>query len=58
MCSFIIIVAPLPTVDAGEDATICQDGSGYQLNGSVENAQSFFWYTLMGTGDFDNQNVT
>ncbi|HQB48204.1 MAG TPA: cohesin domain-containing protein, partial [Bacteroidales bacterium] len=57
MCSFIIIVAPLPTVDAGEDATICQDGSGYQLNGSVENAQSFFWYTLMGTGDFDNQNV-
>jgi hypothetical protein len=29
-CSFSIGVTPLPTVNAGNDATICQDGSAYQ----------------------------
>jgi hypothetical protein len=54
-CSFSIGVTPLPTVNAGNDATICQDGSAYQLNGSVENGGSYFWFTLQGSGDFDNQ---
>ncbi|MBE0637234.1 MAG: hypothetical protein IH598_01785, partial [Bacteroidales bacterium] len=56
-CSFSITVTALPSVDAGDDASICQDGSSYQLNGSVENAESYFWFTLLGTGEFDNQNA-
>jgi hypothetical protein len=53
-CTFNIEVTPLPTVSAGDDATICADGSAYQLAGSVEDGGSFFWFTLMGTGDFDD----
>ncbi|OQX73816.1 MAG: hypothetical protein B6D61_12160 [Bacteroidetes bacterium 4484_249] len=54
-CLFQIQVTPLPTVFAGEDGSICQDFSGYQLSGEVENASSFFWYTLIGSGTFDNE---
>jgi len=46
-----------PTANAGADAGICADGSSYQLNGSVTNAVEFFWSTLTGTGDFDNENA-
>nr|WP_320120332.1 gliding motility-associated C-terminal domain-containing protein [uncultured Marinifilum sp.] len=38
--------------DAGDDLIICEAGT-VSLNGSVENASSFFWNTL-GDGSFDN----
>jgi hypothetical protein len=54
-CDFSISVTPMAIVHAGDDATICQDNSSLQLNGSVENASEYFWYTLMGSGYFDNE---
>ena len=54
-CTFQIEVAPGPIVNAGEDATICQDESGYQLSGQVENATGFFWYSVLGSGTFDDE---
>ena len=53
-CTFLIDVTPVPVVNAGEDGVACKDFSGYQLNGQIENGEMMFWYTLMGTGEFDD----
>jgi hypothetical protein len=40
--------------NAGDDVTICADGEAVEMNGSAENASSLLWYTLNGTGEFDD----
>lgn len=46
-----LIVRPIPTVDAGANQTICNDGSGASLNGSISNATGGQW-TTSGAGSF------
>ncbi len=46
-----LIVTPIPTVEAGANQTICNDGSGAALNGSVTNATGGQW-TTSGSGSF------
>ncbi len=45
----------LPTANSGGDGTICEDDT-YQLNGSVENADSYTWSTA-GDGGFNNASL-
>ncbi|HPE33409.1 MAG TPA: HYR domain-containing protein, partial [Bacteroidales bacterium] len=44
-----------PVVDAGEDATICEDAS-YQLNPIIENGGTVLWETS-GSGSFDDSGL-
>ena len=53
----ILVIQKTPTANAGADATICQNNSSYQLSGSVENVTEYFWYTLEGSGYFDNEFI-
>jgi len=51
----ILTIQELPTVNAGEDATICEDIS-YTLSGSANNHQSVLW-TTSGDGSFDDASL-
>lgn len=53
-CTYEISVGAAPTVDAGDDASICE--SGYQLDGSVEDGGNTLW-TTFGDGTFSNPNI-
>jgi hypothetical protein len=46
-----------PTAFAGDDMVACADGEAIQLEGFVENAAMFFWSTILGTGDFSDENI-
>ncbi|MEA3503656.1 MAG: T9SS type A sorting domain-containing protein [Bacteroidota bacterium] len=48
----VITISPLPIVNAGDDATPC-DNSNYQLNASATNSASVLW-TTSGDGVFDD----
>ena len=49
-----LTIGTMPYVNAGDDGEICADGTGYQLTGDVDNADGFIWYTLIGSGTFDD----
>ncbi len=51
----LLTIQVLPTVDAGEGATICE-GSTFVLNGSVSDEDSYSWSTL-GDGSFDDVSL-
>lgn len=51
----IINLNPTPTVNAGQDQTVCADTSGINLNGIITVATSSTW-TSDGTGSFANAN--
>ncbi|MCF8364257.1 MAG: PKD domain-containing protein [Bacteroidales bacterium] len=51
----ILYFAPLPEVNAGPDATVCENQS-YTLQANVENGCGMQWIS-MGTGFFDNENI-
>jgi hypothetical protein len=47
----------LPIADAGDDTTICEDGT-YTLSGATaENESSVSWSTIDGTGTFDDDAI-
>lgn len=48
----VVTVFDPPTVQAGDDATVC-GGSSYQLNGGAQNSASTLW-TSAGDGTFDD----
>ena len=48
----ILIVAPLPTVDAGTDGEVCENGN-YQLAGAASDYSNVVW-TSSGDGTFDD----
>lgn len=45
-----------PTVDAGPDIQVCKDTASVPMAGSVQFAGGLQWYTLNGTGTFDDIN--
>lgn len=47
---------PRPIVDAGADATVCEDVSTINLSGSVTNATGGIW-TSSGSGTFDDNTL-
>ncbi|MFZ4707843.1 MAG: T9SS type A sorting domain-containing protein, partial [Bacteroidales bacterium] len=51
----IITIDGLPTVNAGDDATICATGI-YSTNPIVENSTQVFWFTN-GDGNFDDETA-
>lgn len=53
-----IILPPmlLPTANAGDDVELCQTESEYQLDATVENADSYEW-TTSGDGSFDATDI-
>ncbi|MCP4088466.1 MAG: hypothetical protein GY746_01545, partial [Gammaproteobacteria bacterium] len=51
----ILTIVSLPVVDAGADATICEDAS-HTLAGIVSNYSSVVWSTT-GDGSFDNTSI-
>ncbi len=55
MDTLALTIQRLPVAMAGDDATICEDGS-YMLMGAVENACGNYWYTN-GDGTFDDVNM-
>ncbi|MBL4656531.1 MAG: PKD domain-containing protein, partial [Flavobacteriales bacterium] len=48
-----IIITPIPIVDAGNDTTVCSNGSDVQLVGNVITATGGIWSTN-GTGTFND----
>ena len=50
-----ITVNPMPTVDAGTDASICENAT-YQLNGSIGGGATTASWSTLGDGSFDNFN--
>lgn len=52
-----LIIRPIPTVEAGANQTVCNNGSGVSLNGSLTNATGGTWSTN-GAGSFFPNNVT
>lgn len=50
--SFLIDVAPAPTVSAGADANVCESNSSFTLNGAFASAASSVTWTTSGSGTF------
>ena len=48
----VITFTYLPTADAGDDGTVCADGT-YQLDGAVTHSNVYYWSTA-GDGTFDD----
>jgi hypothetical protein len=54
-CVFDIEVIPIPLVIAGDDETICEDGS-FITDPVIENVESVFWNSI-GDGWFDDHTM-
>ena len=54
--SMVLIITPNPTVDPGNNDTICA-GDNYTLSGSANNQSSTLW-TTNGDGNFNNPTIT
>jgi len=52
----ILTIQRLPVANAGDDATICEDGE-YALSGSVEDACGQTLWSTFGDGTFDNNTL-
>lgn len=50
-----LYINPIPTVDAGEDQSICASGDQINLKATIDNATGVMWSTT-GTGTIDNDN--
>jgi len=54
---FSVYIQKLPVADAGDDDTVCEDGS-YTLNdASATDYTSVSWMTTLGDGSFDNESL-
>ena len=53
----ILAVQLLPIADAGDDTTICEDGTYTLTDATAENYASVSWTTSDGTGTFDNNSI-
>jgi len=53
--AMLLQIQKLPLANAGNDATICEDGT-HQLEGAAENESNVLW-TTSGNGTFDNPNI-
>ena len=51
-----VTVSPMPIVDAGSNASICEDAS-YQLNGSIGGGATTASWSTSGDGSFDNVDL-
>lgn len=52
--NMILTVMPMPSVNAGADASVCFSEGSYNLAGTAANYSSVRWQALNGTGTFGN----
>lgn len=58
MDSMMITITPLPNALAGNDTTICGDGSGFTLNGVIQGGSGAGVWTTSGDGTFAPNDST
>lgn len=51
-----LTIQRLPTVNAGPDQSVCEN-LNVQLSATATNYTNFIWYTIDGSGSFNNENI-
>ncbi len=54
--SIVLTQVPLPEINAGDDGEMCYADTAYQLEGSVEGTDDFYWIT-QGDGTFSDSSI-